>query len=254
MEFVKKKYIFVIQAREGSTRLSQKILKPIYDKRNVLHFLMQNLEDKFSNIPKIIATGYSNDNINIINLCKSQDWNYYAGSEEDVLSRFINVGKDYEADYIVRICADNPFIQMNYITVLLNEMDSNADYISFSIKGVPAIKTHYGFFTELVKLEALTDAWGEASCGRFHKEHVTNYIYENEHKFKLNYLPLDLIKENIPLFLRLTMDTREDMDITKKILAYTKGETQNLTKILSYVNDNSDIRKKMKKIIEENQK
>ena len=43
----------------------------------------------------------------------------YRGCENNVLSRFVNISKNENADIIVRICADNPFIDHNEIDRLI---------------------------------------------------------------------------------------------------------------------------------------
>jgi spore coat polysaccharide biosynthesis protein SpsF (cytidylyltransferase family) len=81
----------------------------------------------------------------------------FRGSEEDVMSRFIGAAEENGLETIIRICADNPFIQPDYVRHLMNyNEDLSFDYVGFRLNNnQPAIKTHLGFFPERVELKAL---------------------------------------------------------------------------------------------------
>ena len=44
-------------------------------------------------------------------------------SKEDVLNRFIKAASQFNADHVVRICADNPFICYNLIDDLIDQLE-----------------------------------------------------------------------------------------------------------------------------------
>ena len=73
------------------------------------------------------------------------------------MNRFISAAEQYNAQKIIRVCSDNPFLDINSIKKLIETINENpsADYISFNINGIPSIKTHYGFWTEYVTLNTL---------------------------------------------------------------------------------------------------
>jgi spore coat polysaccharide biosynthesis protein SpsF len=82
------------------------------------------------------------------------------------------------------------------------------------------IKSHYGFFTEVVSLKALNTV-DKLCTENYHREHVTNFIYENSHLFNVNLIPIPF-EENDSI--RFTIDTLEDFEICKKIFKETGSD------------------------------
>lgn len=99
--------------------------------------------------------------------------------------------------------------------MLLNQF-GNEDYLSFKTKeGKPVIKTHYGFWTEIVGLSALKKIQS-LNVDSFYHEHVTNYIYENSDNFRVGLIQIDDVFED-KQYIRLTVDTEKDFEIAGQI-------------------------------------
>jgi len=114
---------------------------------------------------------------------------------------------------VIRICGDNPFLQLEFLSRLMEEAEvqgSECDYIGFSVDGIPAIRTHFGFFSELVAVNALLHVYEKVEDVAY-REHVTNYIYESTGKFRVRLLEIQSL---VPFLgsLRLTVDSREDFE------------------------------------------
>ena len=71
---------------------------------------------------------------------------YYRGSEEDVLERFIGAAREYDFHNLIRICADNPFLDVKGTVSLLNfHLENQNDYTGYKLSnGLPSIKSHSG--------------------------------------------------------------------------------------------------------------
>ena len=206
---------FVIQARLTSTRFPNKMIRPFYNDQNILELLINRFKENFPEIRLIVATSSLSANDPIEKICKQLEVICFRGSEEDVLSRFVSVGVEHGFDYIMRICGDNPFIHVESIQRLLNDFDEE-DYLSFKTKeGKPVIKTHYGFWTEIVSLSALKRIQS-LKINPFYHEHVTNYIYENSNDFNIKLISIDDVFDE-KKYIRLTVDTPKDFEIAGKI-------------------------------------
>ena len=167
---------FIIQARSGSTRLPNKILLPFYNGKSILDLMLEKLSSiNGTNI--LVATTTNMKDDAVVNIAKKYNIAYFRGSENDVLNRFISAAEQYNAQKIIRVCSDNPFLDINSIKKLIETINENpsADYISFNINGIPSIKTHYGFWTEYVTLNTLKKIRDLTDEPLYH-EHVTNYI------------------------------------------------------------------------------
>jgi spore coat polysaccharide biosynthesis protein SpsF len=240
----------VIQARLSSTRLPGKILLDFYDGKNILEILYQRLISNI-NCQVIIATTNNENDAKLVDFCNEKKINYFRGSEQDVLSRFINTAEHFNLTHIIRICSDNPFLYADYLKKLSETLIQYPcmDYISYKIAGRPSILTHYGFFAELVSLGALYIA--NESEEKNHHEHVTSYIYTHEDRFNIKWLGVSKTIENNDI--RLTVDDSIDFMLAKNIYKRT-GEVFDPETIIKIVNTDPEIKKLMMQQITKNAK
>lgn len=197
----------IIQARTGSTRLLGKMLLPFFQNYSIFELILQRLIAAFGAQRIILATTEEEKDNPLVKKAGEYNVSIFRGNEKDVLQRFIDCAEAFKVEELIRVCADNPFIDITLMERLLNHK-SDADYLSYKVKETPAIKTHYGFFAERVKLAALKKA-GSLTDESFFHEHVTNYIYSHPEKFKIDWLQApESISERSDI--RLTIDTADD--------------------------------------------
>ena len=112
MEKVKK--IIILQARCRSKRFPFKSLYPINNLPLAI-YCAKRLTYK-SNFNLILATSLNKDDDYLIKLAKKFKIKYFRGSEKNVLSRFIEISKNYNDDAIlIRATADNPLTDSDFI-------------------------------------------------------------------------------------------------------------------------------------------
>lgn len=211
MSYKKEDYGVIIQARMNSSRLPGKVLMPIYNNKNSIEIILENLS--YLN-PIVATTTNSSDNL-IEKFVKSKGFDCYRGEENDVLKRFIDCATKFNFNKIVRVCADNPFIDSELCNILIsNDLSSNFDYTSFCFNNIPGIKLDHGIYTEIVTLKALKKAYSR-NLKSDDLEHVTKYIYESK-LFKCNFLEIEKYIFKKHMF-RLTLDTELDYLKLKKI-------------------------------------
>ncbi|MEA4994965.1 MAG: glycosyl transferase family 2 [Petrimonas sp.] len=204
----------IIQARTGSKRLPNKMIKSFYNDKSLLEITIERL--KSLNIPIIVATTKEKNDDAIESIAISKDVLVFRGDENDVLSRFIEAATKFNVEKIIRICADNPLLDLSSILDLKNSFtESNVDYWCFATHDkTPTIKTHYGFWGEGVTINALKRI-KELTSENLYREHVTNYIYTHPDKFSIHYEIINPIIERNKL--RLTLDTKNDFELIRKI-------------------------------------
>ena len=246
----------IIQARTGSTRLPQKMILPFYENEGIFSLLLKKLTSAFDKNDIILATSINSNNDILVETAKHYGVNYFRGSENDVLQRFIDAAKEFDAENIIRVCADNPFLDVFYIELLLEKFEKfNCDYLSYlTSDGTPSIKTHYGFWAEAVKLSALEKV-RELTDENLYHEHVTNFIYANRDIFDVKFFEIipqiDKHKD-----IRLTIDTQVDFDIQKEIFNKLNSYIPNFTSlnVIDFLEDNPHYLEIMKNEILKNQK
>lgn len=242
---------FIIQARLGSTRLPNKILLPFYKGKCIFDLLLEKLSS-IENVTCIVATSSSPENNQLEDICKRYNIPCFRGDETDVLKRFIDAAQFFCIDSIIRICSDNPFLNIPMIKELIQVSQStDEDYISYSINGIPSIKTHYGLWAEYVTLDALLKIQSLTSEPIYH-EHVTNYIYTHPDQFRIKWLQVPTFIPNNNQ-IRLTIDTMQDFNVAKKIYE-SVDDVNSLCSIFDYVHSHPEIAKSMAEQIKENEK
>ncbi|WNM20223.1 cytidylyltransferase domain-containing protein [Flavobacterium capsici] len=250
---------FIIQARMGSSRLPNKMMLPFYDNKGILELLIEKI-NQFNNSNRykiILATSTNHRDNQLAEIAQNNGLLVYKGSEEDVLARFVGAAETFGVDKIIRVCADNPFLDVNElerILTLVNEHE-DYDYISFQINGIPSIKTHFGFWVEFTRIEALKKV-ASLTNDKFYHEHVTNFIYENPNLFKIKWInTMESLNQRKDI--RMTMDTMEDYNNLKELykqLYFEYKRIPSLEKIISYVDQNTIFKQKMITEINNNSK
>ncbi len=201
----------IVQARAGATRLPNKMFLRLGD-QTVLEFLLARLKgvDDIDDI--IVATTELPADEAIADIAESMNLHVFRGDSADVLSRFQQAADIYESEIVVRICADNVFLQGSEIRRLVQEFrDAGGvlDYLANALPdGTPLIRTGTGLAVEVMSKQAL-ERLKALPLSTFHCEHVTPFLYQNPDLFKLRF---SVPPFEIPKDLRLTMDVSEDFD------------------------------------------
>lgn len=227
-----------IQARTGSTRLPQKMIRPFYEGKNMLEIILDRFIDKgLVEQTYLLTSTASNDDV-LEQIASRKGVKCFRGSEQDVLDRFVQAAQHFKVDRVVRVCADNPLLDVNSIVYLIEHVSDDDDYYSFKMSNDrPVILNHIGLFAEYVKVSALRKVDEEIDDPMYH-EHVTNYIHSHENEFnvRLENAPNVHDKTNI----RLTCDTEEDFEMLQAIYKEVKDYIDVPSKIIATVEKNQD--------------
>jgi spore coat polysaccharide biosynthesis protein SpsF len=209
----------IIQARLGSTRLPNKMILPFYEDKGILQIILERFLSviDISKTPIILATTVNPIDNEIKEMAESIGIQVFRGSELDVLDRFINAAEFAGISKIIRICADNPLLDVNEVQRLIKHSEnSDFEYHAYATNDLePTILTSYGFWGEYVTLNALQKIVA-LTQDKYYLEHVTNYIYTHPDKFKICFSTISSeidIHKNI----RLTVDTKTDFALVKEI-------------------------------------
>jgi spore coat polysaccharide biosynthesis protein SpsF len=248
----------VVQARSGSTRLPRKMLQPFGGHGSLLSVILQKLKAGFPEATLVLATSDQTADDELASIATQMNIAVYRGSEQDVLARFVGAANEFALSHVVRICADNPFIQEQFVDKLIEEGLANpeADYISwFFGDGLPVIRSHSGFFAEWVAVSALKRA-ADLTAEPFFHEHVTNYIYTHPELFKINRIEIPPSRQAFFRTVRLTIDTVADWELAEKVYVELR-ETHTSTNaeyIETYLEQHPSIKQSMLTNIQQNEK
>lgn len=211
--------LLILQARGGSKRFPEKILKKIQNVP-IIKIILQRVQRSKLVDKIVVATSVNRSSNKLYKLVKKEKElvEVYRGSERNVFSRFYDIGKKYKPKYIVRITGDCPFVNPHlidkYIKFILN---NKYDYVSNVIdRSFPK-----GLDVEVFKFSLLKKIYNsKLKLDLKTKEHVTSKMINGMNIKKYNFL----IKENFSK-INLSVDTLDDLKFVKKV--YKKYGLQN---------------------------
>jgi perosamine synthetase len=198
---MEKRAVAIIQARMASTRLPGKILLPMMDK-TMLEQIIRRVRSAGRIDSVVVATTDNRLDDIVEKLCRDKGVECFRADEENVLERFYLCARQYQAEIIVRITADDPLKDPEIIAKALELFEAgDYDYVSNTLE--PTYPE--GLDIEVFSRHALEKAYLEAGL-KSEKEHVTPYIYKNPDRFKL----LNFKNDTDLSKLRWTVDSPED--------------------------------------------
>ncbi|KVV13959.1 cytidylyltransferase domain-containing protein [Flavobacterium sp. TAB 87] len=166
-----KKIAFIIQARMQSTRLPGKILlpMPLGSDFCLLDQIIISLKSSKRDASIYIATSENVENDVLEKTAIVNEVNYFRGSENDVLSRFISIIEQNFIDIVVRLTADNPVVDVSLLDETIDfHIKNKKDYTN--TVGLPL-----GMNFEVIDANALLSLKNKNLTSQ-DKEHVTLYL------------------------------------------------------------------------------
>ncbi|MBI2045172.1 glycosyltransferase family protein [Candidatus Pacearchaeota archaeon] len=220
----------IIQCRLGSTRLPNKIFMKIEGKTILDHLIERVKKSKY--IERIIiATTTKKIDDRVVEFSRKNSFDYYRGSESDVLDRFYQTAKKFNVDTIVRVTPDNPMIDPKVMDFVIKKF-LEYKYLDYASNVYPTQTFPNGLDTEVFSFKALKYLWGKTK-DRVDREHVTFYIKNHPTEFKTY-----CIKSKVNLSsIKVSVDRNKDLIFVKKIFKelYKNGEIfylEDITKLL----------------------
>src|SRR5664279_6219604 len=113
----------------GSTRLPGKVLKPVAGKPLLWHIVHRLKACRLIEDIAIATTTNPLDEA-IVEFGRNEGVTVIRGPEEDVLARFARAAEALDADIVVRVSSDAPFLDAGFIDHLVASMiEQDGDYV-----------------------------------------------------------------------------------------------------------------------------
>lgn len=220
----------IIQARMGSTRFPGKSLRPIAGLP-----LLEHIINRLKQVPEIdlilLAIPEKESETPLLEMAHRLQIPVSQGSEDDVLDRFIKAGESVQTEQVVRVCGDNPLLDIPLLSSLLQEhLAKKADYT------IPHDPVPLGSSCEVIRFETLKKV-GELAKKPAYREHVTAWFHDHPSEFKIKRIdPPDYLKG---CNFRLTVDTEQDFLLIEELfknLPHSPDSPLNLQAAIEYLN------------------
>jgi spore coat polysaccharide biosynthesis protein SpsF len=225
----------IIQARMGSTRLPGKSLRPIEGMPLLEHIIIR-LKQVLEIDLILLAIPDKKSEIPLVELAHQLQVSVFPGSENDVLGRFIKAGESVQTDHVVRVCGDNPLIDIPLSNSLIQaHLSDNADFT------IPDDPVPLGSSCEIIRFETLKKI-GKLAKSSIYREHVTTWFHDHPSDFKIKRVnPPDYLKG---CTFRLTVDTEPDIILIEELfknLPHSPASPLDLQTAIEFLNAHPEI-------------
>jgi len=231
------KYLVIIQARCGSSRLPGKVLKDIYGK-TALERMIDRVKKSKSIDETIIATTINKEDIEIVKITSSLGLRVFVGSSDDVLDRYYQLARLIKPQYVIRLTSDCPLFDYEVLDDAIKIFeDKKCDYL-----GMPSETFPDGLDLEIMKYEALETAWKQADLVS-EREHVTLYIKNHPELFNIFDYKCPYGNLNN---MRWTLDESDDLVFIQAVYHYFLDlgkDYFSMKEILEFLNKNPEVLK-----------
>jgi spore coat polysaccharide biosynthesis protein SpsF (cytidylyltransferase family) len=175
--------VAIIQARMGSRRFPGKMMASLGG-RPLIEWMLARVSRAQHVDQVVLATTDLHADDVLAEWARRHGISVVRGDEDDVLRRFVLAADESGAEWVVRVCGDNPFIDPEEIDRLIALFDrERPDYAFNHLEG---LDNQYadGFGAEMLTRELLGTCDQQAHEPR-HREHVTSYIWDHIHAFRI---------------------------------------------------------------------
>lgn len=203
----KPKTSVVIQARIGSTRFPAKSLAQIGDFK-LIEWVLKRIKMYFDSNSITLAVPDTEENRILETFAINEGILFVTGPEDDVLTRFQIATRNLsERDFVIRVCADNPFISGKLLKNMSDYAISNDLEFVHSQHRLPESPYADGFGAEILRKEAL-EKISLLAITKNDREHVTIRAYDPDSGIKIHVYPIDDVF--MKPYLKLDIDTKND--------------------------------------------
>lgn len=201
------KYLVIIQARCGSSRLPNKVLADLGG-QPVLQRMIERVKKSQTISPDeiLVATSIEKNNLPIILLCGQIGTRVFVGSETDVLDRFYQAARLFHPQYVIRLTADCPLFDVRLLDDAIQRLQPETDLLAMCSETFPD-----GLDFEIMKWQALQKVWADAKM-QSEREHVTLYMLNHPELFTVQDYVCPI--PNIGHY-RWTVDEPEDYEVVQ---------------------------------------
>ncbi|MCZ2127873.1 MAG: glycosyltransferase family protein [Anaerolineales bacterium] len=249
---MKPKVIAIIQGRMSSSRLPGKILADIAGQPMLSRvFVRTSRADSVSQT--VFATTTDSSDNPVAEYCDFSGIPFARGSLYDVLDRYYQTAKEFNADVVVRITADCPVIDPALIDNVVNALlEDEYDFVCNRLPP-PWNRTYpIGLDVEACTFKALEQAWQKAKEPQ-QREHVMPYFYEG---VQLTVVSRQLSVGESPRGYKVallnhttdfgdyrwTVDTPEDLEFMREVYNHFDGRDDFTWKeVLDLVHDHPEL-------------
>ncbi len=225
------KYAIYLSVRNKAKRFPGKVLRIVKGKTITDHLISRlKHSSKVSQI--VLCTSTNSDDDILVEIAKKNKIDFFRGSEDDKLDRYLNAAHKFSTDFIAVVDGDDVFCDPELIDMCVSEFEeTGADYVT--VKDAPlgtspfCIKKSALETVCKTKTQTNTEVWGR--------------LFTERSEFKKSFV-IPKKKLQRPE-IRLTLDYNEDFILIEKIFdaLYQEGKYITLDDIVDFLTKNPEL-------------
>jgi spore coat polysaccharide biosynthesis protein SpsF len=232
--------VTIIQARTGSSRLPDKVLRPLLNKPLLVRMVERVRAARLAGTVVVATTTNRVDNVIEI-ICRWEGFPCFRGHPTDLLDRHYQAARQFNADIVVKIPSDCPLIDPSVIDRVIGAFLAQPSAYDYVSNLHPATYPD-GNDVEVMSMTALTDAWQEARRN-FEREHTTPFLWDRPERFRLGNVVWETGR-NYAMSHRWTIDYEADYQFINAVYTalYPKKPFFQLQDILALLEERPHLR------------
>lgn len=204
--------IGIISARMDSKRFPNKMMSKLWG-QPLLEFIICRASDiSYLNNLIIATTDRPVDDI-IVEVADHYSVPVHRGRLGDVARQFVECGKHYKSDYLLRLNGDSPCFDINLIEQGFAFCNEDYDLIT----NIPSRTFPYGIALEIIKTSALGKAY--PLMDEAERQHVTLHFYKHPKSFKIK----EVLNQGEKLDFKFAIDDPSDLERLNEYLLHSSA-------------------------------
>jgi spore coat polysaccharide biosynthesis protein SpsF len=200
----------IVEVRIDSARAWSRLCRKL-GRKSLLEHVVRRVTD-CQRLDRTVAVAFRGPEAGQLRDLIPPDVPLYLGQAADWLELFVAAAVEYQAESVVRVRVESPFVEPVFIDRLATAAAEHpeCDYISFCLKdGRPVVLSPLGLFAEWCRVSALQRAHREAQLPA-DRDQPTRYLYGHPELFQIRLLavPAELDRDD----LRLAVQHEEEWD------------------------------------------
>lgn len=213
MNTTERKIVTVVQVRRGSSRLPDKVFRPLSGKSLFVRQVERVMASRLCGQVVVATTLNPADDL-VWEVCQQEGIECFRGHSEDLLDRHYRAALQYGADTVIKIPGDCPLIDPAVIDAVIAYYLENSDKYDYVSNLHPATFPD-GNDVEIAPMRVIEEAWKSATRA-FEREHTTPYIWERPEQFRIGNVAMEDGADH-SMTHRLTIDYEEDYQFIKAV-------------------------------------
>lgn len=207
--------VAIVQARVGSSRLRGKVLEEIGG-WPMLQWTLERVRLARKVDGVVLAIPMQAENDPLIAIARHLGVDVYRGSESDVLHRFAEAAREFQAETVVRVCADSPLVAPEFIDAAVDCYEAECPDLAYNLGPLYGCQFPFGMGCEVFGKEMLF-RMDQTTAEPSHREHVTAYLHDHRSDYRISMVPYQERWGRCDTGVDLSVDVSEDLELVRKL-------------------------------------